>query len=94
MIIQTALNEGGYSVWIDTAGIRAGQKWRTEIAHGIHVMIAYSLAGQTLLTRGSGLHKIIHCIPVIIILCMCVYVGLSTDNICDDSSCNQFPVLP
>lgn len=35
--IKRVLNEGGYTVWIDTAGIRAGQKWRTEIAHGIHV---------------------------------------------------------
>jgi hypothetical protein len=34
--IKRALNEGGYSVWIDTAGIRAGQKWRTEIAYGIN----------------------------------------------------------
>ena len=35
--LQNVLNENGYTVWIDTAGIRAGQKWRTEIAHGIHV---------------------------------------------------------
>lgn len=34
---QRVLNERNYSVWIDTAGIRAGQKWKTEIAHGIHV---------------------------------------------------------
>ena len=37
MVFQRTLNDGGYSVWIDTAGIRAGQKWRTEIANGIHV---------------------------------------------------------
>ena len=37
MFFQRALNEGGYSVWIDTAGIRAGQKWRTEIAYGVNV---------------------------------------------------------
>ena len=46
-MLQRALNEGGYSVWIDTAGIRAGQKWRTEIAHGIHVTTltyAYTLS--------------------------------------------------
>jgi hypothetical protein len=34
--IKRTLNDSGYSVWIDTAGIRAGQKWRTEIANGIH----------------------------------------------------------
>ena len=40
-MFQRVLNEGGYTVWIDTAGIRAGQKWRTEIAHGIHVMFLH-----------------------------------------------------
>ncbi|XP_065911545.1 uncharacterized protein [Dysidea avara] len=33
--IKAALNEAGYSVWIDEAGIRAGHKWRNEIADGI-----------------------------------------------------------
>ena len=41
--MQRMLNENGYSVWIDTAGIRAGQKWRTEIAHGIHVMYHHTV---------------------------------------------------
>jgi hypothetical protein len=36
-ILQSVLNEGGYSVWIDGAGIRAGHKWRNEIADGIQV---------------------------------------------------------
>ena len=35
---QAALNEAGYSVWIDEAGIRAGHKWRNEIADGIQVL--------------------------------------------------------
>ena len=35
--IQKALNDGKYSVWIDEAGIRAGQHWRNEIADGIEV---------------------------------------------------------
>lgn len=34
---QRALNGSGYTVWIDEAGIRAGQKWRNEIADGIKV---------------------------------------------------------
>lgn len=33
--IKNSLNEAGYSVWIDEAGIRAGHKWRNEIADGI-----------------------------------------------------------
>ena len=34
---QRVLNEENYTVWIDTAGIRAGHKWRNEIADGIQV---------------------------------------------------------
>ena len=34
---QQALNNAGYTVWIDEAGIRAGHKWRNEIANGIQV---------------------------------------------------------
>jgi hypothetical protein len=34
-VLQTALAESNYSVWIDEAGIRAGAKWRDEIANGI-----------------------------------------------------------
>jgi hypothetical protein len=33
--LRTALAESNYSVWIDEAGIRAGAKWRDEIANGI-----------------------------------------------------------
>ena len=36
---QSLLNEANYSVWIDEAGIRAGQKWRNEIADGIQVFV-------------------------------------------------------
>lgn len=36
-VLQSMLNEEGYSVWIDEAGIRAGHKWRNEIADGIQV---------------------------------------------------------
>lgn len=43
IFLQRVLNENGYTVWIDTAGIRAGQKWRTEIAHGIHVKHHYTV---------------------------------------------------
>ena len=35
--IQNALIAADYTVWIDETGIRAGQKWRNEIASGIHV---------------------------------------------------------
>ena len=34
---QKALNDALYTVWIDEAGIRAGHKWRNEIADGIQV---------------------------------------------------------
>lgn len=34
---QVLLNEANYTVWIDEAGIRAGHKWRNEIADGIQV---------------------------------------------------------
>jgi len=37
--LQVMLNQGGYSVWIDETGIRAGQKWRNEIADGIKVIL-------------------------------------------------------
>lgn len=33
--LQSVLTEAHYSVWIDEAGIRAGQNWRNEIADGI-----------------------------------------------------------
>ncbi|KAL5470853.1 hypothetical protein EMCRGX_G028891 [Ephydatia muelleri] len=34
--LKIALNDALYTVWIDEAGIRAGHKWRNEIADGIH----------------------------------------------------------
>ena len=37
LLKQKALNNALYTVWIDEAGIRAGHKWRNEIADGIHV---------------------------------------------------------
>eukprot|EP00118_Oscarella_pearsei_P014016 m.117093 g.117093 ORF g.117093 m.117093 type:complete len:246 (+) comp37606_c0_seq4:1951-2688(+) len=39
--LKTALNEAKYSVWIDTAGIRAGVKWRDAIASGIETCKAF-----------------------------------------------------
>lgn len=33
--LKFLLNEANYTVWIDEAGIRAGHKWRNEIADGI-----------------------------------------------------------
>jgi len=41
--IQTVLSSANYSVWIDEAGIRAGQKWRNEIADGIQGCGAFLL---------------------------------------------------
>ena len=39
---QKVLNSGGYSVWVDETGIRAGQKWRNEIAVGIKVCFFFT----------------------------------------------------
>ena len=39
---QCLLDEANYTVWIDEAGIRAGHKWRNEIADGIQVSIFFT----------------------------------------------------
>jgi len=37
LFTKKVLNDANYTVWIDEAGIRAGHKWRNEIADGIQV---------------------------------------------------------
>ena len=82
-LLQKVLNEKNYTVWIDMAGIRAGQKWRTEIAHGIHV------------SKHPSLYHLCHFESQLmgILIYLTQLAGLSSDSLYNDTTFNQLPVL-
>ena len=67
--LQKVLNEENYTVWIDGAGIRAGHKWRNEIADGIQVCVCACVHACVCVC----ITYVCVCVSVMC-MCLCVYV--------------------